>query len=522
MKILIKVLFFLGLSATSFAQKVSVEWGELKRVSGTVIQLLPSRENEFYALRWSGGNVLGSYQISRHVGFEIVAKKKIKLVAENSIANFEGVRIVDGQLAVFLSDKRENQNHLFIQTFDENLEPNNEIQKIASFDLDRSRKKGFFDIIQSNDKKLLGIVWEIPGRKDEHDIYGFKIYDKDLNLINDGEYPLPFHPKLSTIHSHHISNKGDYFLALTEYEDKESTRNFKTELDYKALHVLHINDDGLDDFILDTEGKRVEAMSLSSSDDNVFTVTGVYGEMGQRGILGIFYQRINLENGKVINEGFQEFDESFITQDWSERERKKADKKEEKGRGITPQLYNYRMKEVTILEDGSIIGTMEQFYIRVQSDSDFRMGTSTQNYYYYYNDIIAYKINKEGDFSWVKRVKKSQASVNDNGSYSSFASFVANNQLFFIFNDNLSNYRSDGTFIEGNGVYTATYSRKKNTVAITSIDMSNGEIQRKTFFDRSEIDALAVPKIFRVNYETNEMILYSIWGRKEKIGIVRF
>lgn len=522
MKLLFPLFFLFFLNAPIYAQDFSIEWGELERSSGQIIYLIPNKKNEFYALRWSGGTILGNYQVSKHVGLEVVAKKKIKLVADNSIANFEGARVVNGQFVVFLSDKKDNQNHLFIQSFDENLEPNEEPKRIASFDLDKSRKNGFFDIIQSNDKKLLGVVWEIPGKKEEHDIYGFKVYDNKLEIVNEGEYPLPFHPKLSKIHSHYISNNGDYFLALTEYEEKEAARSFKSEFDYKALHIFHINDDGLDDFILDLDEKRVEAMTLSSNADNFLTVTGIYGEKGQQGVLGIFHQRINIENGEITIEGFQEFDETFITQDWSDRDRRKAAKKEERGKGQVPQLYNYKMKEITVLEDGSIIGTMEQFYVHVQSDTDYRLGTSTQTYYYYYNDIIAYKVDKDGSFSWVKKIKKNQASINDNGAYSSFSSFVANNQIYFIFNDNLSNYRIDGTYIDEGFDYTATYSKKRNTVAITSVDITSGDIKRRTFFDRAEIGSLAVPRLFSVNYDTNEMILYTIWGRKEKIGIVKF
>ncbi len=522
MKLFFSIFLFLFLNASLYAQDFTIEWGELQRTSGQIIYLIPNRTNEFYALRWAGGNILGNYQVSKHVGFETVAKKKIKLIAENSIANFEGARVFNNQLVVFLSDKRDNQNHLFIQSFDEELAPNGEPIRIASFDLDKSRKKGFFDIIQSQNKELLGVVWEIPGKKDESDIYGFKVFDKNLKLINDGEYPLPYHPKLSEIHSHHISNKGDYFLALTEYDENTSSKSSQRNGNYKALHIYHINDDGLDDFILNVGDKRVEALTLSSNTDNLLTITGTYGEMNQQGVLGIFYQRINLLDGKVINEGFQKFDPSFVTEDWTVKEKKKAAKKEEKGKGETPHLYHFRMKEVTVLEDGSIVGTMEQFYIRVQSDTDYRMGTSTQTYYYYYNDIIAYKVNQEGNFEWVERIEKSQASINDNGTYSSFASFVANNKMYFIFNDNISNYRPDGSFNETEGIYTANYSKKRNTVALTELDLKSGKTTRRTLFGREEIGALAVPKLFSVSYQTKEMILYSIWGRKEKIGLIKF
>ncbi len=112
--------------------------------------------------------------------------------------------------------------------------------------------------------------------------------------------------------------------------------------------------------------------------------------------------------------------------------------------------------------------------------------------------------------------------MNDNGSYSSFASFVDGNDIHFIFNDNLLNYRPDGNYIESENIYTANYSRRRNAVAIAKVNLSTGEVKRRTLFDRNEIDALAVPKLFTVNYTTHEMILYSLWGRKEKLGILRF
>jgi len=59
-------------------------------------------------------------------------------------------------------------------------------------------------------------------------------------------------------------------------------------------------------------------------------------------------------------------------------------------------------------------------------------------------------------------------------------------------------------------------------VAIAEIDLKTGESSRKTFFDRSEVEALAVPKLFDVNYEYGKMLLYTVWGRKEKIGVLNF
>jgi len=521
MKYCFALFFTFCLQLTVDAQTYSIEWSEMERSKGKLIYLLPNKVNEFFALRWTGGRLLGSYQVSKHENLKLTGSGRIRLIAEESMANFEGARIIGGKFVVFLSDRREGENHFYMQKYDDALKPVGEPIKLASYSLDRKRAKGWFEVKLSANKKYFGVVWEVPGRKEERDLYGFKIYDNELNLINDGEYPLPFDPDLSVIHSHHISNSGDYFLALTEYQEGEKRTFLRNRLNYKALHIYHITDDGLQDYKLDLEGKRVEAMAMTSDDKGVFTITGIYGKMKESGVSGVFHQRVDLNTEQKLDEGFKEFTEEFIVQGWTDRERKRQERREDRGKEDA-QLYNYKMREATILDDGSIVGTMEQYYIQVRTYTDTRSGQSSSTYYYYYNDIIAYKINAEGDFDWVEKVRKYQVSTNDGGPFSSYESFIDNGKVYFIFNDNVRNYNEDGVFSDNDRLYTANYGRRKNAVALAEIDMETGEKERRTFFDRTEIDALAVPKLFDVNYSTGEMILYSIWGRKEKIGVLRF
>ena len=521
MKYIITLTYLLFQFGYTHAQAFSIEWNEMQSRQGKLIYLLPSRENEFYALRWSGGDIFGSYRVSRHEDLKLVGHGRVKLQAEQSMANFEGARVINGSLVVFLSDRRDGMNHFYMQEYDDDLKPIGEPEKLASYDLDSKRSKGWFDVIMSSNEKYFGVVWEVPGRQSERDLYGFKIFDTELNVLTDGEYPLPFEPKLSTIHSHHISNNGDYFLALTEYKLDEKYKLFKNHLNYKALHIYHITDDGLQDFKLDLDGKRVEAMTMTSDTNDIFTITGIYGNMDEAGVTGVFHQCVDLKSEQTLSKGFKLFADDFITQGWSERQKKKAEKKEKKGKREV-QLYNYKMRDATILEDGSIVGAMEQYYVQIRTFSDSRSGQSSNTYYYYYNDIIVYKINPSGEFDWVKKVHKYQVSANDGGPYSSFQSFINDGKIYLIFNDNIKNYSESGKFLDSEKLYTANYSRKRNTVALAEIDLVTGEVKRNTFFERSEIEALAMPKLFDVNYKTGEMLLYSIWGRKERIGVLRF
>ncbi|MFT5858626.1 MAG: hypothetical protein ACI865_000714 [Flavobacteriaceae bacterium] len=504
------------------AQDADVTWSTLERKQGSLLYLLPSKENEFFALRWAGGRVFGHYKVSKHANLTSVESSTLRIVADASIANFEGARVFNGNFVTFLSDKKEGKNVFFMQRFDEKLERINDPVPLASFDLIKKHGKGIFDIRISANGDYLGVVWEIPGKKDQRHVYGFKVFDSDFELINDGEYRLPFSAELSKIHEHHISNKGDYFICLSEYEKLEKKKLFGVEIEFKALHIYHINEDnGLQDFTLDLNGKRIVAMAMYSGDDDLFILTGIYGEKGQVGVSGVFHQRVNLETEKIVGQGFRPFDEEFITQGWSERALKKASDREERGKGGA-ELYNYKMRDVTFLEDGSIIGTMEQYYVQVQSGADGRGGQSSNVYMYYYNDIIAYKIDSSGTFSWVNKIRKYQVSVNDGGPYSSFESFVDSGQVHFIFNDHVKNYDIDGRFLDHDRIHTANYGRKRNAVAIASIDLDSGETNRSTFFDDQEKNTLVMPKLFSLNTKTSELWLYSVSGRKEKFGRLMF
>lgn len=503
------------------AQDFQLEWGEMVPKKGVLLQVLPKQTNEFYTLRWAGGRLFGHYTVSTYEGLKAGKQGNIRMYAENSMANFEGVETIGGNFVVFLSDKKDGKNHFYMQAYDAELAPKGDAKVLASYDLSGGGSKGWFQFRRSPDNNYMGVIWEIPGKATTRDKYGFVVYDSTMTIVNEGEYPLPFASKDVEIFSHHIASNGDYFMAIAEYDPDDKGGLFRNKSNYKALHIYHISPDGLQDFTMDIHGRRVNALAMTSDENKIFTITGTYSSQDGKGETGVFYQRINFENDQVLSEGFRPFEKDFIMEGWSDRDVRRAEKREDDGKG-QPQMSNFVMREAVILSDGSMVGTMEQYFIQTRTYSDARTGQLSTTYYYYYNDIIVFKINPEGEFDFLEKIRKYQVSTNDGGPFSSYEVFLKDSSMYFIFNDNVDNYDENGSFTNPERIHVTSYTKRKNVVALVEIDMRSGTQNRTTFFDRNEVNTLAVPKLFKVNREDHEVLIYTILGRKEKFGKLNY
>lgn len=498
----------------------NVQWGELTRMRGSTSGILPVAGSDFYTLRWSGG-LLGSMFIARHQGFELVCSGKVQTVIGRSLVTFEGVATIKGQVIVFLSDKMEGKNILYMQKYGENCKPEGEAIELTSYTMPKNwKRRGVFNVINSQNSEFLCVEYDIPGSREENQRFGYKVLSDSLEIVTEGEYESPYDPTASEVSNRYLSNTGDYFIAckIFDVNEKGKVKDYTTL--QKAV-LIQITPDGLEEFELDLDGKRIFDMSFSSDNNRIMTFTGLYGdaERGNSGIKGIFYFRLDFNKKEIIDDGFEKFGKDFITAGWSEKERERADKREAKGKPA-PQLFNYDIRETVTLADGSVIGMLEQYYVHQISSNDPRSSINTITYYYYYNDLIVYKIQPNGTFDWVKSIPKNQVSANDGGYYSSVARFVKGDKMVILFNDNLKNYDESGRW--NFSVYPASYRKRTNTVAKVEINLIDGSIERSTFFDRSETNALAVPKLFETDYRNHQMLMLLIFGKKEKYGLLDF
>lgn len=510
-------------SFISFAQ-YDVKWSELMPVKGRVSQVLPVSYSDFYTTRFQGGALLGATYLTKHSNFLVTSKGKITAKLSEGFGQVERITIIKDVPIIFISDKKDGKNSLYLQKYSNTCEPAGPPKKIATYEMPKSRKrKGEFWVRVCENKEFFVVEYEIPGSREEKDRFGYVVYSSDLEVVSEGEYELPYDADKVSITNNYLSNTGDYFLAAKVYKANENKGLFKSRLNLDKIVLMQVTPDGVEEFDLQLkDGKYISDLSFSSDQNRLMTFTGLYSDKSHSGVKGVFFMQLDFNKKSVTREGWEEFSKDFITQGWSDRAKKKAQKRADKGKG-EPELYEYDIRDIQTLKDGSMIGMLEQYYVVVTSHTDPKTGATTYTYTYYYNDVIVYKVNKNGGFDWVKKIKKYQVSTNDGGFYSSVASFHTDDKLVMLFNDNLKNYSESGQFIDDNArFYPTSYKKKTNTVAKVEIDLSTGEIARETYFDRKETKAYAVPKKFTVDYNRKEMLMVLLYGKKEKYGVLSF
>lgn len=519
------ILTLLAIFCSGMLTAQEIKWSELMPSKGRINAIFPAGGSDFYSTRWSGGALMGSLQLTHHQNFMPDAQERIENKAAGSVATIDEVAVVNGEIVVFLTDKQEGENRLFMQRYQENCTPKSEATVLAEYTIPKGwRNGGYFNVLQSENGQFFCVEYAIPANKEDNERFGYKVMNATtFETVSEGEYESEYEARQSDVSNRYISNTGDYFIGVKVYNINEKGR----VKDYSSLEkylIMHITESGVEEVNLDLGDKRILDMTFSSDNNRFLTFNGLYGEKGFSGVKGVFYFQMDIKKKEMINEGYSEFGKDFITEGWTDRQKEKANKKEAKGKG-EPALYSYDIRENVTLKDGSLVGMIEQFYIVEHTSYNAQTGASTTTYRYYYNDLISYKITPEGEFAWMKKIPKTQVSTNDGGYLSSIASYVNDeNKMVILFNDNLNNYDDSGDFIipVGERVAAASYRKKSNCVARVEIDLESGDINRKTFFGRNEAEAIAIPKLFNVDYINNEMLMVLRIGKKEKFGLVKF
>ncbi len=150
---------------------------------------------------------------------------------------------------------------------------------------------------------------------------------------------------------------------------------------------------------------------------------------------------------------------------------------------------NLSVRDIVVEGDGSVLITCEEYYV-ISRTYTSNNGATYTTYTYYYEDILASKINVAGNFAWVRKIPKKQKGSSGRGTMS-YKLISDATGYYFLYLDNKKNMElADDEVpkyhVDGFG----------GQVVVAKIDNA-GTVTKELVFDTREEDVMLFPSQFR-------------------------
>lgn len=520
-------LLIIGLWTTGYSQELgfNIRWGkeiDAPRRS-SLSDIIGYDGTGIYAIkeRYRGAFAGGTSLTLEHFNNDFVPTRSYDLdVREgNNVCDIQYVLQLQNKLYLFYScaDPGTRKNTLFVkQVSKTTLQPEGEKLKIGEIDISSGSKynRGDFTFRVSRDSSKLAVFYALPYNEDEPQALGFNVLDTQLNSIWEKQVRLPYRDDLFDVESYKVDNKGNvYLLGLVYKEKRRSKRKGQPNYSYE---VFAYSDKGntLKQYPVVLEDRFLTDMQIEVIDDKNLVCAGFYSAKGTFSIGGTYFLRVDLQTKEISQKSFKDFGLDFITQNMTEREVERAARKEERGDDL--ELYEYNLDKLLVGKDGSAILIGEQYFVKAVTTTMYMNGrpTYTTTYHYYYNDIIAVKVDPTGKIEWAEKVAKTQHTTSDNGFYSSYTLAVVKNRICFIFNDHPDNLNYKGIGRPRN------FNGRESLVVLVSLDQ-NGKQTRQPIFNSVDVDVITRPKVCE-QISNREVILFGQRKKTQQFAKVTF
>jgi len=367
-------------------------------------------------------------------GTKFIKSAKLNLKYKKKKMFYRGTFIKNKKLYILSSfyNSKAHKDYYFYKEFDvKSMKEMGDLVLIEDVPIKSKARLGNIFVAHSNDstKTLLMLVHPDKGKKKQEII--FVVLNKDMSVLWKKKSYLKYLDKEFKITSKSVDNKGNVYIAGKKYFKKSSRKS----VPYK-YHIVIFNKDADDfnDIEINLKKYYINDMVLTIADNGDIVFAGFYSPDKSWTVDGSFYLRLDGKTHEAISDNYKEFTSSFITKGFSERTKKKAKRKEKKGKNI--QFYKYDLSDMVMRTDGGIILIAEQYYVVVYTTTSVN-GAMYTHYEYYYNDIIIVNIDNKGNIVWNSKISKFQSSGTT--SHLSYIMGVYNNNLYFVINDNPKN-----------------------------------------------------------------------------------
>ncbi len=572
------ILLIVILSNSLLSQTKNIQWGTIDS-DGRFDEIVKSQNGNYYGIRTIGDfieELTNNYKtyLSLIEGANITKSIELKTSIQGLRAEYQGMTLINNQLVIFYTINEKNSYKLYIQVFTDNLVEQNSELELVSFELPKKYvSESEIKIIKSVNGQFGGVLYVIEDNSKKEMSFGYVVLDSTLSVNSKGFQTVPKDANYLSYGTQFVSNKGELYVSLNE-KISSSRKKMKNGLlnnfrigpfsflpvqtyynldgydDYDAIQRIHVykcEQNQTVNLACDLSKNCINKYKMGMTPNGNLVLIGSFLRVKNDKIItrsdlsmnGIFTLQFDFLNKKVSREKYVDLSLNVYTYGLSDRKKQRIENNFAQGK-LLPRLYDFRLKNVTILENGTILGHLEQTERNVSYSSNnlgygpygssYGMGygygnypynNTTANVSYYFKDVIVFSLKSDGTVNWMKKIQKNQVSGTYNGAFVSCFTYLTNSNYNLLFTDNAKNYAENGVFTADKKIHGSPAFAKNNIISIVKMNMLTGETKREQFLPKLENDGYYIPRDFMYDSLKNTMLVMSInrgFGNKIRLG----
>ena len=354
----------------------------------------------------------------------------------------ESLILLKNRILAFYTTNGENYQYFKLKIINEKLTIANEVIVLDSIPLVSIGKGKAFYVKTSPDKSKI-LIFNMLKAKASYFVR-FSILSDSIKLLNRNLFSISEDANNAILKSIKINNQGNVIAIIgtenggaDDYDfQKYTTLTYNRTTNTIAEQVLQNPDYAFKNLISEVSTQR-----------DIAYIAASYVNTKNKSDIGIYYQIIDFRTNTVLLNTKMPFNNEILQKSQTNEFKTWQDK-----------ATLVKPKRIIPRSDGGFVLITEGEYKYTRSE---RVSTNNLGYYNsapympsvkyidlsQYFDIGVFSVNINGTIDWQTNMPKAQVSENDDGYYSSFAFFEANNVLKFLFNED---FYKIGNFVEYN------------------------------------------------------------------------
>ncbi|MEO6682762.1 MAG: hypothetical protein ABIN48_08030 [Ginsengibacter sp.] len=386
-------------------------------------------------------------------------------------------------------------------------------KEISSYKGQRMQYGTPYKFSLSPDTSKFMVFVELPQKLRNNEQFSITVFDNALKEIWNQEVELPVRYKFITIYDQEISNEGNVFVSLKQYEKELSGKKSGEDEDGFSPYSFKIFSFSKDrkqnkEVLLKLDGKFVHGAKLAYNENGTVTAAGLYKNVHNGSISGAFFTSFEAVNPVIAKPKIVPFPKDLIVQ---------MIKDGFGGKKSDPGLSTYfKTKHILIRNNGSVDMISEYFkeieFVTTNIVSGNRSIADNTSF----GSIINVNIEESGSVVFT-RIPKNQGVLGIEP-YAGYYPLILNDKLIIVYNDSKNSLTRDL------GQKPSVINNYKKSVLIAGIIDEKGILTRQSIYENNDEDFITVPRHMSKISESNYLITANynkLTKKRTRYGILK-